>query len=436
MINSVRGNSVPAGGAVATTPGGGQQTSILPNTATLIQMSEIFGDKSEKNCSELNTAALNPGQQISFQLNNTGLGESLEMQIEGSISLANTAVGAQAISLAPEFPFNLISNMLVQFNGQTVIHSLSGYELLAEMAKRRHNVFAQPGASAGADYAQTVARVSRTIASVTAGANVTLTAGNTLCGVSSISVAGASTGVLNFKMFLILPFTFRQDILLGLLPLQNNSVYANVQLTSPAVLGTTAVSPMFVAGAIPATLSNSANAITVKPIYNFFAIPSPNDPRLYGYFVARSYMLLSQPNNSVNNTGAEALQYSIPNNFYLCSMLATIRDGNGDLVNIPAAINYPYLNYNNTTRVDRKPIRSKLAAQELYYGSLPCGPGQMLWDGASSGVLPNSAWTTSFLDMYLANNPQLRADVAAGLTTPLSYSVCREQIVPAQVQVI
>jgi hypothetical protein len=237
-------------------------------------------------------------------------------------------------------------------------------------------------------------------------------------------------------MYLEMPFTFRRDILLGLLPLQNNSVYANVQLTAPAILGTTAVSPLFVAGAIPATLSNSANAITVKPTYNFFAIPSPNNVNLYGFFVARSYMLLSQPNNTVSNTGAEALQYSIPNNFYLVSMLSTIRDGNGDLVDVPTAMDYPYLNYNNTARVDRKSIRTKLAAQELYYGAIPCGPGQMLWDGASSGVLQNSAWSTAFLDMYLANNPQLRADIAAGTTTPISYSVCREQLVPAQVQVL
>jgi len=436
MIRSVRGNSVPAAGATATTPQNGQQLSILPDTASLIRMSEVFGDQSEYNCAELNTAALTPGQQISFQLNNTGLGESLDLQIEGSISLVNTSTAAQAVSVSPEFPFNLISNLLVQFNGQTVIHSLSGYELLALMAKRRRNVFVNPGASAGAVYAQTACRVSRTLASMVAGANVTFTTGNTLTGVTSMSIAGSATGVFTFKMNLELPFTFRKDILLGLLPLQNNSVYANVQLTAPTMLGTTAASPLFVAGAVPATLSNSANAITVKPTYNFFAIPAPNDPRMYGFFVGHSYMLLSQPNNTVSSTGSEALQYSIPNNFYLVAMLATLRDGAGALVNVPTVIDYPYLNYNNTTRVDRKPILTKMAKQELYYEAIPCGPGQLLWDGASLGVNPNSAWTSAWLDMYLANNPQLRMDIASGTTTPVSYAVCREQIVPAQVQVI
>jgi hypothetical protein len=38
--------------------------------------------------------------------------------------------------------------------------------------------------------------------------------------------------------------------------------------------------------------------------------------------------------------------------------------------------------------------------------------------------------------MYLANNPQLVADVQASYSSPGSFSILREQLVPAQVNLV
>jgi hypothetical protein len=434
---SIRGNSLPSAGAMATT-GTGQSQPLLPDTITLLRMSEMFQERSEQNCIKLNQVSLIPGQQIQFTINNVGLGESLDLLVNGSISFANTLGSAQVISLSPEFPFNLFSNILTQFNGQTVIDSLNGYELLGIMSKRNKNVFQSPLASAGSAYAQTGVTIAREFASVTAGANCTITTTSalTLTGVASISIAATSTGIVNFQCYLNLPYVLRQDLLLGLLPLQNNSIYANVSITCPTVIGATPASPLYVSGGVPATLTNSANAIVCQPTYNFWAIPSPNDARLYSFLVSHSYMLLSQPNNSLNKTGQESLQFNIPNNFYLLSILATLRDGNGALVDCYNFTDNPYLSYNGTARVERRDIKTRQARQRLFYDSTPTAQGQIQMDFTDLTYVNNSTNTSKWLNMYLANNPQFIADVSASVALPASYNILREQLVPAQVQIV
>lgn len=432
---SVRGNSLPPTGAMATT--NTQSQPLLPDTLTLMRMTEMFQERSEQNCIKLNQVSIIPGQQIQFTINNVGLGESLDLLINGSISFANTSGSAQSVSLSPEFPYNIFSNILTQFNGQTVIDSLTGYELLGVMAKRNKNIYISPTASSGANYAQTNVSLPREMASVTAGANVTLTTGtSTLTGVTSFSVAGSTTGILNFQFYLNLPYVLRQDLLLGLLPLQNNSIYANISLTCPSILGATASSPLFISGGVPSTFTNSANAIVCQPTYNFWAIPSPNDAKLYQYLVSYSCMLLSQPNNTLSKTGQEAIQFNIPNNFYLLGLLTTIRDGAGALVDCYNYMDNPYLSYNGTARVDRRDIKTRQARQKVFYDATPTALGQIWLDFTDITYINNSTNTSKWLNMYLANNPQYIADVAGTVTLPASYSVLREQLVPAQVQII
>jgi hypothetical protein len=434
---SVRGNSLPQGGATATN-GNTQSQPLLPDTLTLMRMTEMFQERSEQNCIKLNQVSVLPGQQIQFNINNVGLGESLDLLVSGSISLANSLGSAQVVTLSPEFPYNLFSNILTQFNGQTVIDSLSGYELLGIMAKRNKNVYISPGSSAGTAYAQGAVTLPRELASVTAGANVTVvtTSAATLTGITSVSVAASSTGVLNFQFYLNLPYCLRQDLLLGLLPLQNNSIYANISLTSPSILGATAASPLYVSGGVPATLTNSANAIVCQPTYNFWAIPNPNDARLYSYLVSHSYMLLSQPNNTLNKTGQESLQFNIPNNFYLLALLATLRDGNGALLDCYNVTDNPYLSYNGTARVERRDIKTKQARQRIFYDSTTSALGEIMLDFTDLTYVNNSTNSSKWLNMYLANNPQFILDIASGVTLPVSYNILREQLVPAQVQII
>lgn len=431
---SIRANMLPPGGATATTEAG-QGQPLLPDTFTLKRLSEQFMERSEPNVIQMNQKTLTPGQVTNFIINNVGLGESLELWVEGQIDLVNTKGGTEAVTLAPEFPFNLIRNLNVQFNGQTVISNLSGYELLGIMAKRNKNLLLGGAASAGVQYAQNLARVDKALAYVEAGANVTLATGNTVTGVITATVASSVTGVLKFGFFLDLPFTLRKDLLLGLIPMQNNSVYCNVSLTSPALTGITVEYPLSVATTWPATLTTTTS-INVFPHYNFWSIPSPNDVKLYSYLVSHSYMLLSQANNPLSKTGAEALAYNMPNNYYLLSLLLTLRDGTGALADIYTYLDNPYLNYNGTARVDRRKIKPRTARQVIHAEGIPSPLGQIIWDGTDTEYLPNSTNTTKWLNMYLANNPQFVADIGSAFSVTGKFSVLREQLVPANVQIV
>jgi hypothetical protein len=433
---SIRGNTIPAGGATATTQAS-QAQPLLPDTFTLKRLTEQFQEASEINVIQLNQQAIVPGQVANFVINNVGLGQDLELWVEGSVTLNKSDAGAQVLNFSPEFPFNLISNINVQFNGQTVIANLSGYELLGIMSKRNKGVIQGEGASAGVAFSQPLARVDKTIAYATAGAGATFTTGNGLVGVASVSCQASGDSVINFGFYLDLPFVVRRDLLLGLIPMQNNSVYCNVSITSPALLGATAASPLY--GTVAATTSVKSTAIVAKPQYNFWAIPVPNNAKLYSYLVSHSYLLLSQGNNALSKTGAEALQYGMPNNYYLLSLLATIRDSNAALIDVyssTAGLDNMYLNYNGTARIDRRGMRSRFARDTIYREAIAYLPGQVLMDMTDADLNSNGLNTTKWLNMYLANNPQLVADVQASYSSPGSFSILREQLVPAQVNLV
>lgn len=434
-VKSIRANQVPQGGPLATTdPSQGMQ--YLPNTAALYRISEMLMANSEYNVTMLNSVTLTPSQQTNFQVRNVGLGESLELLFTGTITLANAAVGAQVVSLAPEFPFNIVQRLIMEFNGQTPIDNLSGYELLGVMAKRWKGVLLGQGASAGATFAQTFCRVDRSVAWLTGDANLTVVAGNGLTGAATVSVAGSQTGVLTWGMYLRLPFTVRPDLLLGLIPMQNNSVYADIQITLPALLGTDARSPLFVAGAIPATLTMTASATQVQPNYWFWAIPNPNNVGLYQYLCSHNYMLLSQQNNVISAVGAEALQYNLPLNYFLMGMMLTLRDSTQALADPYTSLDLPFLDYNGTARYDRRDIRSRFARQNLFYQAPASGFGQLWYDGTDVEPLSNGSNMTRWIDMYQANNPRFVADIAAGFAINGTYSVLREQLCPANVQLV
>ena len=234
---SVRGNTLPNGG-VTTTTDAGQAQPFVPNTITVQALSERLMNASELNCIRMNPVAIVPGRQTTFKLDNVGLGESLDLLITGSLDIVNADPAAAAvISLDPHFPYSLLSNILVQFNGQTVLHNLSGIEALGMMVKRNKKLLLgqiASGAAAGS-FIQGAARLPQQIAWIsTADADVTLGAGNGLTGVNTITVALASTGTINFGCYISVPFTMRRNLLMGLLPMQNNSVYASVSLTVPA----------------------------------------------------------------------------------------------------------------------------------------------------------------------------------------------------------
>src|SRR5258708_4344928 len=62
--------------------------------------------------------------------------------------------------------------------------------------------------------------------------------------------------------------------------------------------------------------------------------------------------------------------------------------------------------------------------------------GYRFWDGEDTSEDITDADQAGWIDTYAAATPQLVADVAAGLTTPLNYALTRESVVAGAVQVV
>jgi len=312
----------------------------------------------------------------------------------------------------------------------------SAYELLALAAKRNKKVLHSVGY--GAQFAQDQIRVSPKRASVwlnTTSPGGTLATGNSLTGYTSVSVNASSTCTVNFMLNIEIPFTLRTDLPIGLIALQNNSLICQVNVTAPALLGTTPVNPFYVATTIPATLSIDtapAPAITGIPVQYYWETPA--NKNLYGYFVSNSYMNISIPSQSFKNTGSQAFQYQLQNNFILIGMLFTMRDSANALIDMATKSTNFFLNYNNTTSVDKQPQAVKEFLQEQYYEGSPTCKGQIIWDATIHEFESNGLIDTSFLDMYKATSPQFFMDIDSTVAAPGTFSAMREIIVPAQIR--
>jgi hypothetical protein len=113
---SVRGNMTPPSGATSTQPSNAQGTTpLLPDTLTIRRLSEVFMDASDYNDTVQNVQTLSNANQTSFAITNIGLGESMDLLVAGSISIANSNSGGPLVmTFSPIFPFDLISNILVK----------------------------------------------------------------------------------------------------------------------------------------------------------------------------------------------------------------------------------------------------------------------------------------------------------------------------------
>ncbi len=418
------------------TPQGGKGAGLnpmMPVTSKIKAMAEQFFNASGYQPSILNPFGVVPNGTINFNLSNTGLVDKLVLNINGSIPLKNTAGTTQVVNFAPEFPLNTISNINITYNGSVSLVNASPYELLALSAKRYKRVLQSSGF--GATFNQNQLRVSPKRASIKAGAGGTLISGNSLTGYTGVTIDATSTCVISFSMNIEIPFTLRNDLPIGLIALANNSLICQVNVSAPAILGTTPANPMYVASAIPATLLLDPalpTSIIGQPVQYYWETPA--DKNLYGYFVSNSYMNISIPSQSFKNTGAQAFQYQLQNNFILIGMLFTLRDSGNNLIDAYSKLTNFFLNYNNTTSVDKQPQAIKEFLQEQYYQGSPVGMGQLLWDATIHEMESNGLIDTSFLDMYKATSPQFFMDIDSSVSAPGTFSAMREIIVPAQIR--
>lgn len=427
---TIRGNTMPAGGAtnaaVAGVAGGGM---LLPDTIQTQELADLFFENSEQNYLQLNTVTLTPGRQTQFQLQNVGLGEGLEMLVRGSFNLHNTTGGVVVVNVAKEFPFNIINNIQIMFNGKVALANLSGYELLRIMLKRNFNAGFLTSHSSGTGAVVENMRIDRRIANMQVTGAGTPVAGEGLCGVSGISITAGGTATVNFEFYLNYSFLLRKDLPFGLVPMQHNAIYANVVLNTSSLVGTSHELPIQTTAAVNALVPS----ITVEPTYNFWGLP--RDASLYQFFVNHSYVLTSLPKNPISSIGARALAFDFPLNYWLMSAMFTIRQSGDQLINVRDNINNPVLVYNGTIHVDRTEMKTRIA-REVFETGRQYPFGTLMFDGAQTNNLNgNSLNMAKWLNMYQANNPMYLADVA-GITLPGTYDVLLEQLIPNYVTVI
>lgn len=430
---SVRENTVPQGGAV--NPVAQASGLLLPDTPILKQAAQVFHEQSEQNYLVLDTQNLTPGNQTMIKLQNVGLGESVEFWIEGTIKAVNAEAATKDINLPYEFPFNLIANIQTMFNGKVALNNLDGFQLLALMLKR------QPKSDFARAFRNSGTRIDTTNTGGQSPGNnltlseklayiysqdktkATLTAGEGLTGVNNITIAASQTGYINFGFYLRLPFVLREDLPLGLIPMQNNSIYATVTFLVNTINN-------FIQNVDTVNVTVTLENVKITPVYNFWAIPA--DVRVYQFFVNNSYILSSYPKNAITSTGSKALKFNFPNNYWLLAALFTIRNTSGVLQDIYSVIENPHLVYNGTITVDLSPIKARVAREFYDYGrEMP--KGILLFDG-TMGVDRdvNNTDTSKWLNMYQANNPVYYADCSV----QGEFDVLLEQIVPNYVKIV
>jgi len=430
--NVVRGNTVPQGGAtrpeVGGVVGGGM---LLPDTIQIQEMADIFFENSEQNYLQLNNAELIPGRQTQIKLQNVGLGESLELYITGSFGLRNShATVPEVVGLAKEFPYNLLSNIQLMFNGKVALVNASGYELLRMMMKRNFQNSFVSSFMSGAVPAENY-RIDSRLVSLTVGAGGTLTAGEGLTGFTSITVAANTTVTVTFEMYLDISFVLRKDLPFGLVPMQHNAIYANLTLNTNHLLSATHDTPL---RSTSANVSTLTPVITCEPTYNFWGLPA--NAELYNFFVNNSYVVTTYPKNSITSVGGKALSFNFPLNYWLVSAMFTIRQSGEFLTDVRRTIDQAYLVYNGTIHVDRSAIKTRVA-RELVATGLIYPYGTLMFDGAQTNHLTgNSANMSKWLNMYQANNPAYYADVITPFTLPGSFDVLLEQLIPNYVTVL
>lgn len=375
----------------------------------------------------LDTQQIKVGSTSTMRISSTGLGERTIHKISGKIAIKNTAAATQAIKLSPEFPFNLISTVNTQINGNTSISNASPMAYVMEKARRDRNTNIR----------------SMDVRSVRLKAvqDITLNTDPTkasMSGYSSVTVAASKTGILEYEFYFEVPYVLNRDTLIGILPLQNNSTYATITHTAASsLIGEKPTTPMYIEGGVPATtqIDLSITEINAACRYDFWSVPA--DFNLYQPLILNSFQIIEQPGNTFSTSGPGALKYQFPLNSYLLAAFFTIRNKDGHLVNIKDAVDSVRLEYNGNVTPFKTDIGIHLFNQLTDYGENQFDQfGTILWDGTNTGDQLNFADSAGWVDLYNTSNPTFYADIKSnGLDLPGSYSFVRTQIVPSDVRV-
>lgn len=439
MPTSVQSNAQPTGGITAQqpVPPSNAPTDLETIKAALKPAIERFREQSSPMTVVLPSTTFTQGavSDGGVKLASVGLGYRTITEWTGTLSIQNTAAAAAVVNVSPWFPYNLVANTNVSINGGATVYSVGGLAgLMVALRNRRHAGFLVNEESPfGPALTQALVRIGTpTNATVT---NSTVTA-PALSGIASISVNATSTSVIPITFYTFEKYAFDRDTLLGALPLQNNSTYALKTHTLNALGGGNNSFPLFVSGGLPGTTIPTIS-LTETTQYDFWSVPS--DPGLYQEMVSNSYQVQEQVNQTISATGTQAFVYNIPQNMFLIALHIIARDGSTTQVPLPFnGLGKRYLQYNAGSVLPVvQPVGQLRAAQYLDYDrDTFLFPGYFYWDGEDTTESLTNADQAGWVDCYMAAAPQFLADVLGTLTTPINFSVAREQLVMGAVQVV
>src|SRR5579859_216263 len=225
-ILALQSNAQPAGGMTETSP---VPPPITPAdidalveqlTATVTK----FREQSSYQKVALDQQSLALGDSKQIRIASVGLGLRVITHWSVVYNFVNTAAAAQVINVSNVWPFNHPRQTLIQINGGAQVYAADGLGTFAVMTRNK------PGGwqfNTGGGFGPAL---SKALVKVTVGANVTATnsSGPTFSGITSISVAASSTGVLTVDFWTLEKLALDRQSLLGMLPLQNNSTFATM----------------------------------------------------------------------------------------------------------------------------------------------------------------------------------------------------------------
>lgn len=452
---SVRDNTVPNGGV--TNPSGMDNALNSLKMPLVPEMSyfEAFRGATEFNSIMQSPVNATQGQQASFQVHNIGFLETCWTKFECTFTLS-TKGSANTYNFGADFPYSLINRVVSQFNGQVVTHSSTPYNLLA-LATKRNTGFKFPSIENGTQTAETDSTTLTTSTIKTANAKIngqsnhglygveiadikgtgnavttTKALANGLTALKSISLAATANNSVTLKCWGYIPihYTPRKDNLIGLIPLQNNSVFLDVKLDVASVLGSDYNAPI----STSATDVIDNYSMVIKPIIDFYSVPAPylNSADIYKYLIMYNYIV---SDTTVQTTGTgRFLNYNMPNNSFLASIMTTFRkSADHSLLNIDEVLSSMYIDYNGTAIVRNTPSDfDVMKANLLYTGGWNLPKGVFCKDFFDSLNGANGQDWSRFINLYDATSPQLVA-YSTDTAPNMDVNVTLEKIVPVSV---
>ena len=453
-INSIRDNTVQAGGA--TNPAGYDSSTAQVKMSRLTETAYIerFRDVTDYNVLDQSPVALVRGQESTFKINNIGFLKSTKAEVNGSFTITNTSGNSATLNFSKEFPFNIISRVVSQFNGGTTTHSATPYNLFALDLKRnkgkKYIGFTRGTPHISSNIALTTVNeylnqalpedLVRITISGTGAPTFSMSSWkfNSVSGIDSVTMPNNATLTVNFTFIVPINYTYSDSLLYGLIPLQNNSVFLETKLIANEILSTFGSTCLYASNVAGINVSNYN--VNVIPHNEFFSVPSVQDGgvELYSELIRYNYIITDQ-NVTVNSSAPDdALSYIIPNNAYLSAILLTVRDTTDKtLQEVKGILEKVFIDYNGTAVVRKNTLNYDLMKFATDYdGGLPFGYGQFLKDFANIGGNENSGVWADFLDLYSANSPTLKSGVTLPNGDPVDVLITREMIVPTSVNVI